>query len=155
MESSDRRALQLDGTMAEAHLGSKKQALADLEGLEEQVKSDGPVKEMTKHLAIAEISINVGLAQKAHDEAAKAATHFSSMGQLDSALRSSCLAASASKMLNNGSEFNTYSAIVVDIISRIQHTWSPQDSQTYLSRPDISMLLRDIPAAAHYDRRSP
>jgi hypothetical protein len=128
-------------------MGLKRQALLDLDALKKQPKSDGPIKEMARDMALAEIDINVGLPQQAHDEVAKAAMHYSSTGQLDSALRSSCIAASASKRLNNGPEFNTYSGIVVDIISRIQHTWNPQVSQTYLSRPDIQMLLRDIPVA--------
>jgi tetratricopeptide (TPR) repeat protein len=147
MESDDQQEFVLDRATAEAHMGLKKQALLDLDALKKQPKSGGPIREMARDIALAEIDINVGLSQQAHDEVAKAAMHYSSTGQLDSALRSSCLAASASKRLNNGPEFNTYSGIVVDIVSRIQHTWSPQVSQTYLSRPDIQMLLRDIPVA--------
>jgi tetratricopeptide (TPR) repeat protein len=154
MESGDQKEFQLERTIAEAHLGLKREALLDLDGLEKLPKPDSPTKEMAWELAMADIDFNVDLSQQAHDKAAKAARLYSSTGQLDSALRSSCLAASASKRLNNGPEFNTYSAIAVDIVSRIKHTWNPQVYQIYFSRPDIQMLLRDIPVATHSDRRS-
>jgi serine/threonine protein kinase/Tfp pilus assembly protein PilF len=147
MESGDQQQFVLDRTIAEAHLGLKREALSDLDGLEKRPKPDGPTKEMAWELTLAEIEFNADLSQQAHDKAGRVAKLYSSSGQLDSALRSSCLAASASKRLNNGPEFNTYSAIVVDIVSRIKQTWSPQVSKTYFSRPDIQMLLRDIPVA--------
>jgi hypothetical protein len=113
-----------------------------------------PGKESAWNLTIAEISLGAGLPQQALDAAAKAAAGFASTGQLDSQLQSVCLAAAAAKRLKNAPEYSTYSTKAVDIISQIQHTWSPQVSQTYLSRPDIQMLLLEIPVAARSDRRS-
>jgi hypothetical protein len=68
-------------------------------------------------------------------------------------LHSLCFVALAAKELHNRAEYEIYSAKVVDIISKIQQTWSPKVSQTYLSRPDLQMLMREIPIAVRSNRR--
>jgi hypothetical protein len=132
----------------------KRQALSDLSDLERREEMGKPGQESARNLTIAEISLGVGLSQQAQDAAVKAAAGFASTGQLDSELQSVCLAAVAAKRLKNAPEYITYSTKAVDIISQIQHTWSPQVSQTYLSRPDIQLLLREIPLGTRSDRSS-
>jgi serine/threonine protein kinase/Tfp pilus assembly protein PilF len=154
MASGDQVEFERDRAIAESHLGMKLQALNDLSDLERKQETWKPGEESPRNLTIAEISLGAGLLQQAHDAAAKAAASFAATGQLDSELQSVCLAAAAAKRLKNVPEYNTYSAKAVDIVSQIQHTWSPQVSQTYLSRPDIQMLLREIPVVSRSDRSS-
>jgi hypothetical protein len=154
MTFGDQLEFERDRAIAESHLGMKLQALNDLSDLERKQQTGKPGEESARNLAIAEISLGAGLLQQAHDAAAKAAAGFAATGQLDSELQSVCLAAAAAKRLKNVPEYSTYSTKAVDIVSQIQHTWSPQVSQTYLSRPDIQMLLRELPVASRSDRRS-
>jgi len=140
MTPGDKQEFALYKTIAESHLGMKKQALNDLDDLERREKTDRFGDEAVRNLEIAEISLFVGLPQQAHGAAVQAAAHFASTGQLDSELHSVCLAATASKKLRDANEYSNFSKKAVDISSQIQHTWSPQVSQTYLSRPDIRML---------------
>jgi tetratricopeptide (TPR) repeat protein len=154
MTSGDQLDFERDRAIAESHLGMKRQALNDLSDLESRQETGKTGKESARNLTIAEISLASGLPQQAHDAAAKAAAGFASTGQLDSELHSVCLAAAAAKRLKNAPEYITYSTKAVDIVSQIQHTWSPQVSQTYLSRPDIQLLLRAVPVVARSDRSS-
>jgi hypothetical protein len=123
----------------------KKEALADLVEVQQVAKPENASEEATLNLEIAEINLNAEMPQDAYAKAANAAAHFASTGQLDSELRSVCIAAAASKALDNSAEYNSYSAKALDIRSLIQHTWNPQLSETYLSRPDIRTLLAKIP----------
>jgi serine/threonine protein kinase len=154
MSSSDQQEFELDRTIAESHLGMTKQALTDLDDLEGREKTGKFGEESARNLTIAEVSLFAGRAQQAHDASVQAAAHYASTGQLDSELHSVYLAAAASKMLKDAPEYTNFSAKAVDIVAQIQHTWSPQVSQTYFSRPDLQMLMREIPVAAH-SRRSP
>lgn len=154
MSSGDQLDFERDRAIAESHLGMKRQALNDLTDLESREEMGKRGKESAWNLTIAEISLGAGSPQQALDAAAKAAAGFESTGQLDSQLQSVCLAAAAAKKLKNAPEYSTYSTKAVDIISQIQHTWSPQVSQTYLSRPDIQLLLRAVPVVERSDRSS-
>ena len=145
MSARGQQDLELERAIAEAHLGMKTQALADLGAVQQRTKPENASEEAALSLQIAEISLNANMPQAAHDEAAKAAAHYASTGQLDSELRSVCIAAAASRALNNSTEYSSYAAKALDIRSQIQHTWSPQLAETYLSRPDIRTLLAKIP----------
>jgi tetratricopeptide (TPR) repeat protein len=153
MSSSGQQEFARDRAIAEAHLGMKQQALREVDDLEGREKTGGFGEEAERDLAIAEVSLFSGQPQRAHDAAVRAAAHYASTRQLDSELRSVCLAAAAAKLLKNVPEYSTFSAKAVDIISQIRETWSPQVSSTYLSRPDLQLLMREIPAAAHLVRR--
>jgi hypothetical protein len=90
------------------------------------------------------------LAQEEREAATKAAAaHFESAGQLDSELHSVCFAALAAKMLNNSTDYSIYSAKAVDISFQIRHTWDPNDYKTYMLRPDLELLRREIPEPSH------
>lgn len=153
MASNDRQELELDRSLAEAHLGMKQDAQTDLAQLEEQAKTDDPVISSKVTLVIAEVSFLQGLTQQAYDTAALSTTHFTVTGQLDSQLRGACLAALASKVMKNQGDYTIFSAKAIDIVSQIQHTWNPQVSQTYFSRPDLQMLMREVPVTGHSVRR--
>ncbi len=146
---SDRKLeLQQDEVLAESHLGMKKQALLDLSAYfaPEQHK-DSPEDAAKEELSAAEIYLSLGMARQAHDSAVAAHKYFASSGQLNSELRSACLAAAASKLLNDLAEYDIFSTKVVDIVTALQHTWQPQDLQQYLLRPDLHLLTRDFAKA--------
>jgi Flp pilus assembly protein TadG len=128
--------------------------LADLNDVQQRAKPGNESEEAALNLEIAEISLNTDRPKEAHDEASKAAAHYASTRQLDSELRSVCIAAAASKALNDSTEYNSFSAKALDILSEIQHTWSPQTSETYLSRPDVRTLLAKIAQENLSNRRS-
>jgi tetratricopeptide (TPR) repeat protein len=153
MSSALRREIAWDRAIAESHLKMANQALAEIEELERQ-QPDNPAEAAQRKMEIAEISLNAGLAQKAHEEAAETSAYFAGTGQLDSELRSVCLAAAASEALKDPTELNLNSKKAIDIVAQIQQTWSPQFSQTYLSRPDIRTLLAKIPREDLSKRRS-
>jgi len=153
MRSVDQQEFQRYRAIAESHLGMTRQALSDLEDLDKVEKTGLFGEEATKDLAIAEVSLFSGLPQQAHEAAVQAAAHYASNGQLDSELQSVCLAAMASKLLKDEPGYSAFSAKAVDIISQIRQTWSPQDSQTYFSRPDLQLFVREVPAAARLIRR--
>jgi tetratricopeptide (TPR) repeat protein len=151
--ADDRLEMDADKIIAESRLGMKKQALTDWEAWKVAEQTGNSMKEERRSLVTAEIALANGLWQQAHDESVKAAEHFALSGQMDSELHSLCFVALAAKELHNRAEYEIYSAKVVDIISKIQQTWSPKVSQTYLSRPDLQMLMREIPIAVRSNRR--
>jgi Protein kinase domain len=151
--ADDRLEMEADKIIAESRLGMKKQALTDWEAWKVTEQTDNSMKEARRSLVTAEVALANGWWQQAHDEGVKAAEQFALNGQMDSELHSVCFAALAAKELHNSAEYEIYSAKVVDIISKIQQTWSPKASQTYLSRPDLQMLMREIPIAARSNRR--
>jgi Flp pilus assembly protein TadD len=153
--ADDRLEIDADKIIAESRLGMKKQALTDWEAWKVQEQTDNSMKGAKRSLVTAEVALANGWWQEAHDEGVKAAEQFGLDGQMDSELHSLCFVALAAKELHNSAEYDIYSTKVVDIISKIQQTWSPKVSQTYLSRPDLEMLIREVPVTAHSNRRSP
>jgi tetratricopeptide (TPR) repeat protein len=152
MASDDRQELELDTALAEAHLGMKKEASNDLARLQEETKTGDPIAASKVTLVVAELNLLLGLPQQAHDDAALSTTHFAAAGQLDSELQSACVAAIASKILKNQGDYGTFSAKAIDIALKIQQTWSPQASKTYFSRPDLQILMREVPVTLHPSR---
>jgi hypothetical protein len=139
MVSYRKLELNEDVVIADAHLGRKAQAI---EGLSKIASGSNSSTEDTaqERLIAAEVYLALGLQQSAYDNAVPAQIFFAASGQHDSELRSTLLAAVASKNLNNAEEFSRYSAKTVDIISQLQHTYDPQAFQIYLSRPDLHIL---------------
>lgn len=150
MEASDRHDFVADRMIAESHLGMKQKTLADLAELEGQKDIDEPVEKAALDRIAAEAHLFIGEAQQAHDAAIQVAAYFASTRQMDSELRTVCIAAQAARELNKQTEYQALSERAVDIISRIQHTWNPSVTQSYFSRPDLQALMRDIPVT---DRR--
>lgn len=153
--ADDKRGLEADKIIAESRLGMKKQALADWETWEHEKRPPDSAQESEIRLIAAEVGIANGLAQQAHDNGVRAASQFGSTGQLDSELHSVYLVALAAKALHDSIEYEAFSTKAVDITSKIQQTWTPQACKTYFSRPDLQMLMHEVPTAARSIRRSP
>ena len=146
LRTDDKQQLQLQRALAEAHLHDTKQALSDLHGAQSiAVTGKGADQHAFLELQTAEIELLTGHALEAQDDAAKAEQYFAATNQLDSRLRAALVAASASKMLHDDPSVSTYSAMAVDILSSLEHTWNPQVFRTYISRPDLRSLMRVLP----------
>jgi hypothetical protein len=154
IEPEDRQEFALDRAIAESHLGMKRQVLRELAGLQTAAGSSDASNDSSRNLVLAEVRFYIGLTQEAFDVAAETASGFQSRGQLDSELRSECLAALAAKQLKNFSEYSIFSNKAVDTISKMEQTWNPLEFDTYRTRPDLQMMLRELPMTASSDRRS-
>jgi tetratricopeptide (TPR) repeat protein len=151
MEPDDRQQIIMDRTLAEAHLGMKQKALLDLTSIENYEKTSP--ENYARDLVVAEATLAVGLPEQAHEKAIATAKQFAAKGQKDSELRSVCIAAVAAKALSNHDEYKALSAKAIDIDSEIQHTWTPQATKIYLSRPDLQVLMREVLASPKSIRR--
>jgi tetratricopeptide (TPR) repeat protein len=152
MGTDRKQQLELYEVLAESHLQMKPTVLQRLEDVASSQSKDSTVDWGTQ-LGIAEVDLTLGMAQQALDGAAKTADHFAAKDQLDSELRSLCIAASASKDLNNTASHEQFSKKVVDISSQLQQTWDPKALRSYLSRPDIQTLMRRASVSAPLERR--
>jgi serine/threonine protein kinase len=152
MGADRRQQFELDEALAESHLQMKPSAFKHLENVSNGQNKD-TVGDWGTQLGVAEVDLSVGMAQQALDGATKVANHFAATKQLDSELRSLCIAASASKDLNNTAAYDQFSKKVVDISSQLQQTWDPQALRSYLARPDIQTLMRGASVSAPLDRR--
>jgi tetratricopeptide (TPR) repeat protein len=152
IEADDKQQFELDEALAESHLKMKPAAVAHLEDVH-NAQSKNKADDWPIQLSVAEVYLSLGMAQQALDGATKAADHFAATKQLDSELQSLCVAASASKVLNNTVAYEQFSKKTVDIFSHLQQTWEPQDLRSYLSRPDLQTLMREANISAPLDRR--
>jgi serine/threonine protein kinase len=152
MDANDRIELAVDKAIAEAHLHKAKEALKDLE-VSMPAMTEDPQEKARRDMAVSEVSLEAGLAQAALDAATTTAAQFKSAGLLDSELRSACLGASAAKLTGNSAAFAAFSSEVVDIVTKIQQTWTLQASQTYFSRPDLQVWMRQNHLGPVPDRR--
>jgi hypothetical protein len=153
MDSGTLEDLSIERAIAESHLHKAKDALKEMDTLSADGSFDDPMDEAKHELNVAEISLQAGLAQQAQAAATKAAGEFNASAALDSELRCAGIGAAAAKIDRDSAAHLRFSQEVVDSIAKIQQTWTPQDSQTYLSRPDIQMLTRDNRAIRVPDRR--
>jgi Tfp pilus assembly protein PilF len=152
MRADRKQQFELDQALVESHLQMKSAAFKHLTNVSTG-QTNGAVVDWSTQLSVAEVELALGMQQQALNDATKAADHFASTNQLDSELRSLCIAASASKDLNNTAAYEQFSKKVVDISSQLQQTWDPQALRSYLSRPDIQKLMRGASVSAPLDRR--
>lgn len=137
----DKQSLQRMRALAEAHLGQAQQALLEFS----RTAASGDARNATARLASlqqAEVRQLAGQPEVAQHAAADLLQQFKSQGQLDSALRAALLAAVASKSLHDDAGRDQFAKQAVDILTSLQHNWSPHALQTYLSRPDLRLLMR-------------
>jgi serine/threonine protein kinase len=147
--TEDRKQIQINKAIAEVHLGQKEQALNHMLDLDHESQSSDPAEISKINRLDAEIDLFAGLVPQAIEAARSAANHYASTRQLDSDLQSTSLAAIASQRIDPSSEESRHlAAEALDIVSKIEQTWSPQVSKTYLSRPDIQMLIRELPSGS-------
>jgi hypothetical protein len=153
MDSATLEDLSIDRAIAESHLQKTKQALKQIDTLSANASFDNPDDQAARELVVAQVSLQAGQAQRAQAEATKAAAQFRASGALDSELDSAGIGASAAKITGDSEAFSGFSQEVVDTIEKIRQTWTPQASQTYLSRPDIQLLMRENRATRVPNRR--
>jgi tetratricopeptide (TPR) repeat protein len=138
----DRRDLEQDKAIAEAHMGMKAEALAALDEWVRAPRTDGKRENSAiDELTASEIYLELKMPQQAADSAKQALTYFDSSGQLDSQLQSAVLETAASLSLQNEGGYASLLKKSVDIMRNIRQTWGPESSQTYLARPDIHALI--------------
>jgi tetratricopeptide (TPR) repeat protein len=152
MEADDKQEFEIDEALAESHLKMKPAALKHLADASNGQSKD-TVDDWPTQLRVVEVELYLGMSQQALDGASKAADHFAATGQLDSELRSLCIAAAASRALNNTTAYQQFSKKTVDILSQLQQTWEPQTLRLYLSRADLQTLMRGANISAPLDRR--
>ena len=141
MTSDRKQIFERDEAIAEAHLGQKKPAL---EYLALNKPGDDAEDKAIQELSAAEIYLAAGMAQQAYDAAASAQQYFASSSKPDSELHSAYLAELAAISLNDAKKRTNHTAIIVDILQKLEHTWGPQTFQIYLSRPDLRMLRQSV-----------
>jgi serine/threonine protein kinase len=138
----DRRDLEQDKAIAEAHIGMKAEALAAVDKWVLAPRTDGKRENFAMdELTASEIYIALKMPPQAARSAKQALTYFDSSGQLDSQLQSAALGTVASLALNDERGYASFSKKYVDIMINIRQTWGPESSQTYLARPDIHALI--------------
>ena len=144
MDADDRHIVLTKKLLARTHLGRSPQTLMELDAFDKESRTSDAAEESVRDLVLAEAELSSGMVEAAHRSAVEASTHFEASHQLDSELRSVCLAAAAAKGLKLSTEYNLYATKAVDILSQIKQTWGPQAFQSYVSRPDLQLLLRQI-----------
>jgi len=149
MLATDRRELDMDSMIAEAHLRPKRQQFASWSDDFKEVKTDDPSSIAKSNLVAAEIDLFGGSPESAYDEARKAAAYYDTTSQLDSELRAVAIATQSTQKLNRVAEYQALSAKIIDIISQIKQTWGSPVSQQYLSRPDLKMIIPMGPERVH------
>ena len=127
--------------VAEAHVGQTRQAVLEFAKAGAAGNSSGAITRVAL-LQQAEIQWLAGQSNATQHTAADLLQQFRSRGQLDSALRAALLAAVASHSIRDDTGRHQFVGEAVDILTSLQHNWSPHAVQTYLSRPDIRSLMR-------------
>ena len=98
-------------------------------------------------MQVSEAELSAGLFKEAQNDALAAADFFATISRNASQLRSLCIAANASRKLNERERFTSLANKVIDISSRLQQNWGPGNPDPlhiYLSRPDIRSLAIDL-----------
>jgi len=132
--------------LAEAHLGKKGRALSNLyEILRGGEEINDRREEAATQLAEAEVYLFVGNAEEAKRLAGTAAMYYASVGRYDSELRSACLAALASKLEHDEASYKSNSNLAFNTLSSLKSRWDSDTFSHYLSRPDLQMLMRELP----------
>ena len=138
-------------SLAEAHLGEKSRALSDLnEVLKERVGTNDRQEEADMQLMESEIYLFADNSREAGKLAKTAHIYYASVGSQDSELRSACLAAIAAKLQDDEASYQSNSNLALDTLASLKKSWDSDTFDHYLSRPDLHMLMRDLP----YDKRT-
>jgi tetratricopeptide (TPR) repeat protein len=142
MDADDRHEIEVKLAIAEMYLGQKASALKLLDDLTGSASSPGEVWQ--RKLTSANVDFQLGRVREAQVLALEVGDHFIESGQLDSALRSLGLAASASRLLADFEKYSNCSKKAVDIMARLEQNWGSQPFHVYLSQPDLRSVLRDV-----------
>ncbi len=144
MAADRKQELERDLAVSNAYRGKTKLALAHLESMLAARGSGDPAEDAELELVAAKVYLAAGDAQEARDAAMKAESYFASQDLLDSAFRSALLGATASKALGDALGYRTFSNKAIDNFSNLQQTWDARIIETYISRPDIQPMVREL-----------
>jgi serine/threonine protein kinase/Tfp pilus assembly protein PilF len=114
-------------------------------------QSADPATLAQAQLIFAETLLISGDLQAAGSNAEQAADTFIQLGQEESAWRALTLAAQASQNLGDKTKAREYALKARDSLSKLEQRWNAESYKSYLSRPDIQRLrkqLDQLPSAA-------
>jgi serine/threonine protein kinase/Tfp pilus assembly protein PilF len=107
-------------------------------------QSGGPAQVAEAQLALAETMLVSGDSQAAANNAQQAAAIFLRLGQEESAWRSLTIAALASQNLGDKTNAREYALKARDSLSKLEQRWNAESYKSYLSRPDIQRLRKQL-----------
>lgn len=95
-------------------------------------------------LALAEVAMVGGDAKTAHANALEAQQIAARLGQPATEWRALLIAAQASAKLGDKVAVTEYSVRAKDLLAKLEQRWGSQNYQTYLVRPDIQRLRKEL-----------
>jgi hypothetical protein len=95
-------------------------------------------------LALAEAMLLAGDSQGAAANAQQAADVFSRLGQAESEWRSLTVAAQATQNLGDKTRAREYAMRARDSLSKLEQQWGGDNYKSYLGRPDIQRLRKQL-----------
>ena len=107
-------------------------------------QSGSPVQLPVIQLALAETMLISGDSQSAATNAQQAADVFIRLGQEESAWRSLTIAAQAWQNLGDKTKAREYALRARDSLSKLEQRWNAESYKSYLSRPDIQRLRKQL-----------
>jgi tetratricopeptide (TPR) repeat protein len=149
-----RDEIELADAVAEAHAGARERASSAVARALGREQTGLDREEIAyRNVLLSNAQLALGEAEPAREHALQALAFFSPAGARDSAFHAAALAAVASKQLKDEAGYAKYSGISFDILSALQHTWSPEDFQSYRARPDVVALSALLLPASSGPRR--
>lgn len=137
--------LAFDRALALASTGHVPAALLQLQDAQTQAAASNDVPAAYAALQAAQIDLAAGRPADALEAAKQAESWFAAQILPDSDLRSALIAAVAARRVGDAASQKTYVAKVVDIQNNLRKTWEPSALQSYLSRPDLQIMVREAP----------
>ncbi len=98
----------------------------------------------TAQSALAAAMLIAGDSRAAVGNALQAQEVFARLGQLESEWQSLLIAAQASENLGDKSQAREYAMRAKDTFSKLEQRWGSEDYKSYLSRPDIQRLRKQL-----------
>ncbi len=136
-----RMVLALTQAQAGASAEGKKVALETVEAARQL---NDPVRLATAQLTLAETLLLAKDSQGALTNALQAGESFQRFGQLASDWRAYTIAALASQNLGDKTRTREYAMRAKDSLSKLEHRWNTESFNSYLSRPDIDRLKKQL-----------
>jgi serine/threonine protein kinase/Tfp pilus assembly protein PilF len=105
---------------------------------------DDPAERADAQLALSQALLLSGDSQGAAANALKAAEVYSRLGQGESEWRSLTVAAQATQNLGDKSKAREYAMRARDSLSKLEQQWGSDNYKSYLGRPDIQRLQKQL-----------
>jgi serine/threonine protein kinase/Tfp pilus assembly protein PilF len=114
------------------------------QAFEKARQSGRPARVAEAELILAETLLVSGDSAQAGLHAQQAAEVFLKLGQEDSAWRSLAIAGQAAQNLGDKTKAREYALKARDSLSKLEQRWNSESYKSYLSRPDIQRLRRQL-----------